>query len=337
MTEFSARIETFLARSGWEGARHTALAGDASGRRYTRFRAAKNSALLMETPAAQADSLAAFLRVADWLRSVGFSAPAILAADQSLGLLLIEDFGDALFARLMAQDPGREQALYEAAADQLADLHDHPAPAWLAPYTNADLGDLVAITAQVYAPAFGGQPDAAAGLSALVTKAADRLLDAPSVVCLRDYHAENLIWLPGRTGPARVGLLDFQDAFLGHPAYDLVSLLQDARRDVAPQVEAQMIARFCARTGHETARFGAAYALLGAQRNLRILGVFTRLALTAGKPQYLALIPRVWGHVTRNLAHPDMADLRDTVAATLPEPTPQALERIAEQCLTAIR
>ncbi len=212
----------------------------------------------------------------------------------------------------------------------------HPPPG-LPPIPTRIWATLVAITAQVYAPAFGGQPDAAAGLSALVTKAADRLLEPPSVACLRDYHAENLIWLPGRKGPTRVGLLDFQDAFLGHPAYDLVSLLQDARRDVAPQVEAQMIARFCARTGHETARFSAAYALLGAQRNLRILGVFTRLALQAGKPQYLALIPRVWGHVTRNLAHPELAALRDTVAATLPEPTPEALERIAEQCQTASR
>ena len=109
---------------------------------------------------------------------------------------------------------------------------------------------------------------------------------------------------------------------LGHPAYDLVSLLQDARRDVAPQTEALMIARFCARTGHDAARFNAAYALLGAQRNLRILGVFARLALTAGKPQYLALIPRVWGHVTRNLAHPELVELRDVVTGNLARADP---------------
>ena len=215
MVELSAEIETFLARSGWAKARRTALAGDASERRYSRLVSGDGTALLMETPTAQADSLAAFLRVADWLRAAGFSAPTILAADQPYGLLLIEDFGDALFARLMAQDPSRELPLYEAATDQLADLHDHSPPAWLSPYANADLGDLVAITAQVYAPAFGGHPDAMTGLSALVTKAADRLLDAPSVACLRDYHAENLIWLPGRKGAARVGLLDFQDAFAG--------------------------------------------------------------------------------------------------------------------------
>ncbi|MDG1281292.1 MAG: phosphotransferase, partial [Pseudorhodobacter sp.] len=147
-----------------------------------------------------------------------------------------------------------------------------------------------------------------------------------------DYHAENLLWLPDRKGLARVGLLDFQLAQMGQPGYDLVSLLQDARRDVPPALEAQMIAQFS--QGRADPDFTASYAVLGAQRALRILGIFARLCLVARKPGYLHLIPRVWGQLQRNLAHPALAPLAQLCTDALPAPTPENLERIRRKCAT---
>jgi hypothetical protein len=182
--------------------------------------------------------------------------------------------------------------------------------------------------------ATGTRPDPAGFLS-VMTKAMVAHADGPRVLILRDFHAENLLWLPGRDGLARVGLLDFQLGQLGQPGYDLVSLLQDARRDVAPETEAAMTARFAAATGQRAETFAAQYAVLGAQRALRILGVFTRLCLVAGKPGYLRLLPRVWAQLQRNLAHPALADLRPVCDAHLPPPTADILQRIESQCPTS--
>ena len=157
---------------------------------------------------------------------------------------------------------------------------------------------------------------------------------ARPVLALRDFHAENLIWLPERDGAARVGLLDFQDAFAGHPAYDLVSLLEDARRDVAPEVREAMVTHYIAGSGTDAAAFRTAFATSGAQRNLRILGVFARLSMHFGKPQYVALIPRVWAHLQADLADPALADLRDFLDGVLPAPDPDRLERIRSLCGT---
>jgi aminoglycoside/choline kinase family phosphotransferase len=155
--------------------------------------------------------------------------------------------------------------------------------------------------------------------------------DGPRVMILRDYHAENLLWLPDREGIARVGVLDFQLAQMGQPGYDLVSLLQDARRDVSPETEAAMIRRFKDSMGAD-AGFDAAYAVLGAQRALRILGIFTRLCRVSGKPGYLRLIPRVWDQLQRNLTHPATAPLARLCRELLPEPTPEVLSFIGDTC-----
>jgi N-acetylmuramate 1-kinase len=159
--------------------------------------------------------------------------------------------------------------------------------------------------------------------------------DHRRVLILRDFHAENLLWLPERVGLARVGLLDFQLGQLGQPGYDLVSLLQDARRDVSGETETAMIRRFAEARGAGPDDFAAEYAVLGAQRALRILGVFVRLALVAGKTGYLRLIPRVWGQLQRNLAHPALADLQQVCKAVLPPPTPERLKKIERQCPTS--
>ena len=332
MTERAALIGGFLQTSGWAGATRKLLAGDASNRRYDRLRKANvDRAILMDAPPERGEDVRPFLDVAAHLTACGLSAPQIYHKDSDHGLLLIEDLGDDLFARLMATDPARELPLYRAAADVLVKLHSAPLPEL--PLCDADwLTDMAAPAFDFYAPE-GGQVASAAFAQAFRPLVA-ALDDARKVVILRDYHAENLLWLPQREGAARVGLLDFQDALLGHPAYDLVSILQDARRDVPRAVEGQIIDYYIAQTEQEAAPFRRAYALLGAQRNLRILGIFARLCLRDGKPHYVDLIPRVWQHLQHNLRHPALATVADSIAGVLPHPTPEFLEHLKSQCAT---
>ena len=316
MADRAAQAAVFLATAGWADAGRLPL--DASPRRYERLRLGSEARVLMDADPARGEDVAAFTRVGRWLLANGFSAPVIHAEDPALGFLLLEDLGDALLARLVEANPACTEPLYAEAAAMLVALHKVSPPDWLPGYDPAHLADLVALTADWYLRLLGRAAVDPAGLVSATSEAARRLLSGPKVLCLRDCHAENLLWLPERDGVARVGLLDFQDAFLGHPAYDLVSLLQDARRDLAPEIEAAAIADFCFAAGADPQPFAAAYAFLGAQRSLRILGIFARLALRDGKPQYLAHIPRLWSYLRRDLAHPALADLARAVFAALP-------------------
>lgn len=318
-------VAAFLARAGWGDARSRPLAGDASSRRYTRLNRNGESAILMEDPEGD---VALFARLARHLTGIGLSAPRIWVEDAGQGLLLIEDLGDGLIARL-ATDPATERALYLTATDALLALHDHPPPPDLPvadPERLARMTDLAFIH---YADA----PEAKdAAQKAFLPILAEHAVPA-DVMMLRDYHAENILDLPERPGPARAGLLDFQDAMVAHRAYDLVSLLEDARRDVAEETRAACIDRYLSRTGLEAETFLAAFSVLGAQRNLRIVGVFARLAALRGKPSYIDLIPRVWSHLQRDLSHPALAPLRPFLAA-LPAPEAVHLERLKAPCPT---
>lgn len=328
----AAEIDGFLAAAGWGAAARAPLAGDASARSYTRLsrqagRETGARAMLMDVPPASGLQAAPFLAVTGWLRGLGFSAPEILAAEPGLGLVLLEDLGDDLFLRL-AGDPGREATLYAAAVDLLAELQAAPLPAatadWSpAPYDRAVLMREMRLVHEWYLPAATGAatpPELAAEFDALAEGIVAIAAAEPPTAVLRDYHAENLIWLPERAGSARVGLLDYQDLLIGAPAYDLASLLGDARRDVAPELAAAMTARYLDRTGREADGFARAAAALGAQRNLKILGLFVRLARRDGKAGYLRHLPRVWGRLKRDLAHPDLAALAGFVAAHVPPP-----------------
>lgn len=305
---------SFLEGAGWGEAPVMPLAGDASFRSYCRVGQGARSAIVMDAPPARED-VRPFIAMADWLRGIGLSSPKILASDPQNGFLLLEDLGDGLFARLIAagQPPG-EEALYRAAVEVLAHLQRRQPPAGLPLHDAAVLLDGVRLFTEWFLPAVSGAAagdDLEASFIAAWRAALGALPALDPVVALRDYHAENLLWLDDRAGLARVGLLDFQDASLGSPAYDLVSLLQDARRDVAPALEAAMIEHFLSlRPELDPAGFRTAYALLGAQRNTRIIGVFTRLWRRDGKAGYLSLIPRVWGLLARDLAHPALAPLR---------------------------
>ncbi len=334
MPDRGGQIQRFLANTDWSDAARATLAGDASNRRYLRLtRADGSTAVLMDAPPERGEDVRPFLRIADHLRSLGLSAPAILARDAGTGLLLLEDLGDALFARVLEDRPDREAQLYTAATELLADLHRHDPPPDLATYGPEVMADRAALALDWYA----GGADAATRAAFVEAIASDlsHLATPLDVLVQRDYHAENLLWLPDRAGIARVGLLDFQDAMKGHRAYDLVSLLQDARRDVPRETEQAMIARYLDRTGLDAAGFQAAYHALGAQRNLRILGVFARLGLRDGKPRYLHLMPRVWGYLMRDLAHPDLARMRRLVESALPAPSPRTLTAIQARCAAA--
>lgn len=327
-------LRAFIERAGWGDAQVTPLAGDASNRRYDRLMQPDGRrAVVMDAPPAKGEDIGPFVRIATYLTSAGLSAPRIFAQDAQQGFLLLEDLGDDLFARVLERDPGLEHMFYAAAVDVLGHLHRAPPPA-LAPYDAATTAPLAALAFDWYQHGVTGTVDTVArdgflqDFQALLAP----LDQQPSVLVQRDYHAENLLWLPDRDGPARVGLLDFQDAMLGHPAYDLVSVLQDARRDVAPALEQRMIARFLDQNPQDKDRFATAYAILGAQRNLRIMGVFARLCLRDGKAHYVDLIPRVWGHVQTNLKHPALAVITDFVTTALPPPTPDVLKLLKSKC-----
>lgn len=318
-----------LASAGWAGASVTPLAGDASSRRYFRAIIADKSSVIMDCSSQPSATMDSFVTLARALHSFGYSAPEILAADRDVGLMLIEDLGDDLLPRVIARAPGTEAPLYRLAAAFLADLHRQVPPANLAPIPPETFAHMPALALSYYRTGSPeADPDLEAELAGHLNTALAALPQRDAVIVLRDFHAENLIDLPGRDGLRRLGLLDFQDAFLGHPAYDLASLLQDARRDLSPGIAAETAAYFAELKGWCGEETDLALATLGTQRNLRILGVFARLAIDAGKPKYLDLIPRVWGHVEANLSHPALGALRSFVETVLPRPTDGHLNRL---------
>ncbi len=302
----------FLVSAGWEGAAILPVAGDASFRRYFRVVDGGRSAILMDAPPPHEDPRP-FLAVARWLTDQGFAAPAILHEDLSQGLVLLEDFGDVRLRETVDAEPVRELGLYGSAVDLLVRLHQKDAGVE-APYDLAVYQREAALFVEWYCPAVGLEVDAAGYRDAWDAALAPLLEGHRPVTVLRDYHAENLMLIEGGDG---LGLLDFQDALAGHPAYDLVSLLQDARRDVPEATETAMLERYRAATSEGEA-FDVAYHVLGAQRNAKILGIFTRLWKRDGKPRYPSLCPRVWAYLERDLAHPALMPVAEWFAANVP-------------------
>ena len=317
----NAALQAFLSRAGWGHATRTTIAGDASNRRYDRLIDAETGAkaVVMDAPPEKGEDVRPFVRVTGLLRARGLSAPKVIAEDAEHGFLLLEDLGDDLFARLLEKRPAAEAELYEAAIDVLVHLHAGPQPD-LPRYGAVVMTPLACLAFDWYAPAGRDVAQAREAFAHACLNALSALDHAHPVLVHRDYHAENLLWLPRRAGVARVGLLDYQDAMLGHPAYDLVSILQDARRDVPPRLAEAMTIRYLSQSGQDEAEFRLAYALLGMQRTMRILGVFARLSLAYRKPHYVDLIPRVWDHLITNLDHPALHDIAPLIRDALPAP-----------------
>ena len=307
-------VKPFLEAAAWGDAAIEPLAGDASFRRYFRIRAENGAtAMLMDAPPPQEDPRP-FLHVAKYLCGAGFRAPQILAEDLARGLILIEDFGDDRMREHIDAHPEDEVAIYTHAVDTLVRLAKAPV-AQLAAYDAAVYLRETALLAEWYLPAMGIATDVAE-YEAMWRDALAPLCDSKwqQVTVLRDYHAENIMLL----SDGEQGLIDFQDALAGHPAYDLVSILQDARRDVSPELEAAMLEHY-QREATVSADFDLHYALLGAQRNAKIIGIFTRLWKRDGKERYLSFLPRMWGLLERDLAHPGLVKLRDWFDRTIPQ------------------
>jgi aminoglycoside/choline kinase family phosphotransferase len=308
----------FLARHGLAEAQILPLAGDASFRRYFRIQAGERRAVLMDAPPPHED-VRPFVAVATWLEQIGLAPPKILGADIEQGLLLLEDLGDARMREALDADPAAERELYETAVDVLVHLHRQPPMEGLPRHGLDQWLAEVQLFPDWYAPAVGLkdfdlQGWEAAWREVLEPVAGDGL---GPVTVLRDYHAENVMLVDGKGGIERFGLLDFQDALAGHPAYDLVSVLEDARRDVPPELERQMIDRYRNETGADD-RFERAYWALAAQRNTRIIGVFCRLWKRDGKDRYKSFQPRMWGLLERDLAHPSVEPLKAWFDANVP-------------------
>ena len=311
-----AHAPDFLAASGWAGAEILPLAGDASFRRYFRVQHGERTAVLMDAPPPHEDPRP-FIAVSEWLLSCGLTAPEILARDLDKGLLLLGDFGSERLRETLDSDPTRERELYELATDVLIHLHGHPPMDGLPVHGLDQWLDEVKLFTDWYCPAVGIDVDVDAYQRAWreVLEPIGRDGLGP-VTVLRDYHAENIMLVEGRDGVAHFGLLDFQDALAGHPAYDLASVLEDARRDVPEEIEREMINRYVAATANSGA-FERAYWALAAQRNTRILGVFTRLWKRDDKPHYRRFQPRMWGLLERDLAQPHLAPVRDWFDANI--------------------
>ena len=301
----------FLARLGWGGGEVLPIPGDASARRYFRIADHGRSAILMDSPPPGEDPRP-FIIVAQWLTERGFPAPAIIGTDLDQGLVLLEDFGDARMRETVDAAPESLLRMYEAAVDILIRLRAEPAGPWRA-YDRKELHREAGLLTEWYCPAIGLAVDTD-GYVAAWDAVFDHALAAEPVTVLRDYHAENLMLIGGTDA---LGLLDFQDALAGHPAYDLVSLLQDARRDVEPAIEAAMLDRYRRITGVGD-DFDAAYHVLGAQRNAKIVGIFTRLWRRDGKPRYPALCPRVWRYLNADLEHAALAPVKAWFDANIP-------------------
>jgi len=329
MTERERAIGEFLTAAGWGTAERRLLAADASFRRYERLHLKGVSRVLMDAPPPQ-ENVRAFHRIAQVLLELGLSAPRPLEIDEAAGLMLLEDFGDRTFTRALAEDVD-EAFLYRMAIDSLIALHRRWRPvSEITPplYDDARLIDEALLLPDWFLPALRAAPIPDAVRAAYIDAWRAALAQArtgPDCLVLRDYHVDNLMLLEGRDGVAACGLLDFQDAVIGPVAYDVVSLLEDARRDVGPDVVAEILARYLdAFPELDRETFMASYAVLGAQRAAKIAGIFTRLSRRDGKDQYLRHIPRVWRILTAGLEHPALAPVKDWFDREVPAAERQA-------------
>lgn len=323
-------IQAFLSSTPWKTADRYAMAADASGRSYERLTMGSETAILMNAPYEAGEDVRPFIAVTKMLTEAGLNPPNLIAEDVKNGFLLLQDLGDDLFAKICAGDTTQEHELYSAAIDVLAQLHSNPAPTELSPYDGAVYLREAQLLTQWYLPAIQGElaPTLISDFDQIAQRTFVQIPNDNPVLVMRDYHAENLLWLPNAEGVSRVGLLDYQDALAGHPAYDLVSLLEDARRDTSDELQSDMIDLYLQKTGADESEFRQAYALLGAQRNIKIIGIFARLSLRDGKSHYVDLIPRVWAHLMNDLEHPACAELASWINANVPAPNVENMKKL---------
>lgn len=315
-------IDAFLGGTIWANWTVTPMAGDASARRYFRLSDSEHSVILMDAPPQNGEDTQPFAKIASLLGDAGFYPPEILAHDPAQGFMVLSDLGRYDYPRWLSRHADDETRIYRAAVDVLVHLQSQDFDLPLAQMTPNIAADMITVTGEYYA--------SGADVADLQEAVRDHFIaHAPlaDTLSLRDFHAENLIWRPDHSGLARVGLLDFQDAFWAPAGYDLASLLRDVRRNVSDDLARDMTDHYIQATAAD-ADFPIQLACLGAQRNLRILGVFTRLAQSRGKPHYLDFMPHVWTNLMRDLNHPALRQLRQATLDCLPAPDIDLLNRL---------
>ena len=319
MTAMTAREEmrnSFLTGQGWDPADCALLADDASFRRYFRLTNGWRRAVLMDAPPDK-EQTTPFVSIAEKLQKLKLSAPEVMAWDRDQGFVLLEDLGDDTFTAILRQG-GNEPTLYAQALEALVALHRRWIPEMgenLPRYTDDRFIEETLLFTDWYLPAVTGEavPETLRGSFADAWRSVlPHARAVPETLVLRDYHVDNLMWLPDRDGPRCVGLLDFQDAVTGPVTYDLASLFEDARRDVDQTMAGKLLDRYLGLFPDlSRADFEASYAIMAAQRTTKIIGIFTRLDRRDGKPRYLEHIPRLWHWLAADMEHDVLAPVRD--------------------------
>lgn len=319
-------IQEFLNENGWGKANRAKLFSDASFRRYERLNNGDKSVMLMDAPPEKED-IKPFVNIDHYLRRYSFNAPQIYAMDEKNGFLLLEDLGNNSYTNLLSgkspiSNEYNEEELYSSAIDVLVQLHRTPLPEKIPDYDYSLLMRECRLLIDWYLPNIGLDIDIKQAGEEYIEIWKDLLSSIKSaqpVTVLRDYHADNLMWIPGRTGIEKVGLLDFQDAVAGSTVYDLVSLLEDARRDVSAATVESCLKRYMKNSKVlDKEAFMTNYAMFAAQRNCKIVGIFARLAIRDSKPRYLSYLPRVWGHLIHDIKHPALAPLKKWMSKVIP-------------------
>ncbi len=328
MTGDSARAESraiFLQNSSFRTAEVEALSSDASFRRYFRLVDNSRRALLMDAPPPR-EGIRSYVSVARHLHTLGFSAPELMDCDESQGFLIIEDFGNDTYTHLLASGED-EQSLYELAIDSLCTLHSHEQALEISlpEYNVGELIEEANLLVDWYQPYLTGNEcdgDAKGRYANAWCEVISSLQEPRTALVLRDFHVDNLMRLPGRDGVAACGLLDFQDALFGASAYDVVSLLEDARRDLGSGLATTMLERYrygMQMADEEFAHFMQWYRVLGAQRHCKVLGIFVRLLQRDGKGVYIEHLPRILGLLKAHLDSDELAPLRTWFNSDFPE------------------
>jgi N-acetylmuramate 1-kinase len=325
ISERTKLLSAFLNRNGLATAKVSPLADDCSFRRYFRVARGAEKFVVMDAPP-DLEDVVPFARLSHLLTNYGYSAPKVLGKDVENGFLLLDDFGDATYTKALARG-GIERDLYALALDVLIDLHNRPldgVAGMVPPYDDAKLLAEAALFVDWYLIPGLGLRISDDERDAYLAAWGDCLAivrEAPDVLVLRDYHVDNLMIVDGRDGLAACGLLDFQDAVIGPASYDVVSLLQDSRRDIGDDLVATMLDRYFKAVGRgaDRAGFMRSYHAFGAQRALKVFGIFTRQSVLYGNHGYLTHIPRLWRHTMANLEIPELRAVRDWVNRVVPE------------------
>ena len=321
------KIERFLRHHGWDDAKTEKITSDASNRKYTRLFKKQNTSILMDSDPTTNESIENFIYFTKQLRKLKFSAPKIYGQDICNGLLLLEDLGSDSFANILKSKPHLENHIYQEAINQLIEIRKNKIPHLTRKYDLKILLQEAVLFSEWYLSPLRASYESSHLLKILRVTLQETLKQDTTLV-LRDYHAENLMWLPDRRNNRRVGLLDYQDALAGNPAYDIASLLKDARREVPKKLQEELIKYFLKKTNLDHAVFSRDYSILSAQRNLKIIGIFSRLSIRDNKSGYLDLIPRVWKNLQDDLEHPSLNELSEFIKSNSPQPTLENLGKL---------